>query len=139
MGADERICFRNEIELGCERIPDDMRETLCLIESAPLQAPGMERDEKHHIRKRDGRSPELVRDEYSERSRETFGKRVFVGMNAFRDERVAEWRCRKNAVERILSATGVTENPIWRDSTLTVWATKFGFSREIFRAAFTEE
>lgn len=123
MISHERICFRYEIELRRERTTDDARETFGLIESPPLEAPGMERDEEHHIRKGNGRSPQFVRDEHSERARETFGERVFVGMNAFRDERIAKWRCRENAVERILSGTGVTENPIRGDGVLTVRAT----------------
>ena len=139
MVSREGIYFWYEIELRCERIPDDMCETFGLIESSPLQAPGMERDEKHHIRKGDGCFPEFVRDECSERVCETFRKRIFVGMNAFRDERIAEWRCRENAIERILSGTGVTENPIWGDSVLTVRAVEFGLSWEIVRAAFAEE
>ena len=91
MNAEQGTCLRYEIELGRECICERACEELCLIESAPLLAPGVKRDEENDIWESEWRSLQFAREEIPERMSEAFRERIFVGMNYCRDKLITKW------------------------------------------------
>ena len=139
VNATEGIRARHEIELGRENIGNDMSEQFGLIETSPLLAPWVERNEENDIRKGDGCLLDLASEKGSDRERKALGKMIFVGMDDPRDPRIFEWARREDAVERTLAETGKAQDAGGGDGVLAVRTAEIDFSREVFRAASAEE
>lgn len=99
-GANERGYLWHEIQPWRDGVGESLCEELCLIETTPLLAPVVERNEENHVREGKGCPPERFGEEVSEREREALRETIFVGMDDVRDERALERTRGKNAIER---------------------------------------